>query len=100
MQSQKEVLADGSKSLSSSLIAGHSREAIVDINTRATRLLSSGRITTLQASRRNIVVVKLPTSDDRHHLQVFVTEHDRTTSLSRDCVKVTVHHTVKPKPHR
>ena len=28
--SQKEALADGSKELSSSLIAGHSREAIVD----------------------------------------------------------------------
>lgn len=47
LQSQKEILADGSKSLSSSLIAGHSREAIVDINARTTRLLSGSRITTL-----------------------------------------------------
>ena len=30
--SQKETLADGSKELSSSLITGHSREAIVDID--------------------------------------------------------------------
>ena len=42
-QNQKEVLADGSKELSSSLIVGHSREAIVDIDTSATKLSSGGR---------------------------------------------------------
>ena len=90
MQNQKEILEDGSKELSSSLIAGHSRKAIVDINTRATRLLSGGRnnyfiIAVASAVVKQVegilLIVKLPTSDDRHHHQVFVTEHDRTKNL-------------------
>ena len=34
-----------------------------------------------QTRRRNIVVIKLPISDDQHHQQISVTEHDSITSL-------------------
>ena len=67
------------------LITVHSREAIVDINTSATKLSSGGR-----SNYSNITVGSA----------VFMQEKQHNNQPSWVCGITTFHHIVKPKPHQ